>query len=113
MKALEQGHWWLALNIGISIVTYVVDRVFKEKIPRGVLPWVAIGLSIVASFALCMHAGKGWSQSLLLGAVGGFLTGSSASGLWSSLVKYPVKKLKGGGKKGVVTGEVTDGKPEE
>ena len=58
-----------------------------KMINKNVLPWLTLGLAMVASIGVGLGFGNVWWEVL----IDGFITGGSAALLWSSLFKHFMK----------------------
>jgi hypothetical protein len=76
--------WALLVGFIVMLLTWFVNRMLKQKIPTNVLPWLAIGLSTVASVAFALATGVGWLNAIIVG----FQQGLVAAGSWSAVGKY-------------------------
>jgi hypothetical protein len=94
LQAVEKGHWPLAVGLIIMLMTALIDLVFKRKIPKRAMPWIAIGLSMAAQGALYLSMGKDWPYAIVGGAVTGFIAagGYSALGRYVPGIKKPAKQ---------------------
>ena len=84
IEAGKTGKWALVVGFIMMILTWIVNRVLKSKIPANVLPWLAIGLSTVTAVAFALATGVGWLNAIIVGVQ----TGLTAAGTWSAIGKY-------------------------
>ena len=80
----KTGKWALLVGFIVMLLTWFVNRLFKQQIPASVLPWLAIGLSTVATIAFSLATGTGWLNAVIIG----FQQGLVAAGGWSAVGKY-------------------------
>jgi hypothetical protein len=78
------GHWALMVGLIIMLVTSIVNRLLKGKIPKTVLPWLAILLGILGEGALALHHSGDWVAAIFAGLA----AGASAGGAYSAFGKY-------------------------
>lgn len=80
-----KGHQWaLFAGLLIMILTWFVDRILKNRIPRKVVPWLSVGLSMGSTIAFTLAAGAGWLNAV----VAGVHIGLVAIGGWEALGKH-------------------------
>lgn len=84
IESAKSGKWALLVGFIMMLLTWLVNKVLKSKIPSNVLPWLAIGLSTVTSVAFALSTGTGWMNAIVVG----IQTGLMAAGTWSALGKY-------------------------
>jgi hypothetical protein len=84
IESAKTGKWALLVGFIMMLLTWLVNKVLKSKIPTKVLPWLAIGLSTVTAVAFALGTGVGWINALVVGVQ----TGLMAAGSWSALGKY-------------------------
>jgi hypothetical protein len=98
ISAAKGGQWALLVGLLLMLLTWVVDRLLKSKIPPKVLPWLSIGLGVAAQIALTVAAGDVKSADTWLSAItGGIALGLTGAGGYSALGKYiGLKKKKNG-----------------
>jgi len=86
--AAKSGQWLLVLSIAIAILTRVVqvivEKVKPSWLPTEALPWISFVLASASYIVASLIEGKGLGQALVLGVI----TGATASGLWSLVIKY-------------------------
>lgn len=80
----KTGKWALLVGFIVMLLTWLVNKVLKQKIPSNALPWIAIGLSTVATIAFSLATGGGWANALIIGLQHGLM----AAGGWSAVGKY-------------------------
>ena len=84
VQAIRESRWAWLVGLLFMLATWAVNRLFKERIPKKVLPWVAIGLGVGTNIALCLAGGMVWYE-----AIGqGLSLGMAASGGWSAFGKH-------------------------
>lgn len=91
VSAFQGNQWALGFAFVVMLLTWVVGRFLSNVFPVKVLPWVSIGLGVVLQVILLIASGQTWWAAVL----GGLLTGTAASGLWSAVGKHlaPAKKV--------------------
>ena len=94
VQAAKQGHWALVLGLIVMILTALVNRVFRAKIPPAILPWLAIGLGIIGQGALTLHYSGDWATAIFAGMTAGLTAGGSYSAFGKYLPGIGTKKLK-------------------
>jgi len=83
INAVRAGKWAWAAGLFLMLLTWGLNRLLKQKIPKKVLPWLSIGLGMAANVSLSFASGADW-----LTAIGGGLTlGLVAIGGWEALTK--------------------------
>ena len=88
VQAARGGQWILFLATVLMITTEIVNRVLHYRIPKSILPWLVITLSIITQVLFTLAAGKS-----LLEAVGAGITiGFAACGGWSAFGKHMMRK---------------------
>lgn len=88
VQAIRESRWAWLVGLLFMLATWAVNRLFKERIPKKVLPWVAIGLGVGSNIALCLAGGMAWYE-----AIGqGISLGMAASGGWSAFGKHLFSK---------------------
>lgn len=82
--AAKAGNWlWLAALV-LMLVTWFISRIFKHRIPKRILPWLAIGLATTTQFLLTLANGGSF-----LAAVGrGLSLGFATAGGYSAIGRY-------------------------
>jgi hypothetical protein len=83
LQAIKEARWaWLAALI-LMLLTFILNKILKNKIPKKVLPWIAIGLGVGTNIAMSFATGLHW-----LSAIGNGITlGLAAAGGWSAIGK--------------------------
>lgn len=84
IESAKTGKWALLVGFIMMLLTWLVNKVLKSKIPTKVLPWLAIGLSTVTAVAFALSTGVGWINAIVVGVQ----TGLMAAGSWSAIGKY-------------------------
>jgi hypothetical protein len=84
INAVKTGKWALLVGLVVMLLTFIVNKLIKEKIPRNVLPWLAIGLGVIGNTAFALSTGVPWMDAIL----GGVNHGLVAAGGWSAIGKY-------------------------
>jgi len=84
LVSAKTGKWALLVGFIIMLLTWLVNKLLKQKIPANVMPWLAIGLSTIATVAFSLATGVGWLNALIVG----FQHGLMAAGGWSAVGKY-------------------------
>ena len=86
--AAKAGNWSLVTGFGLLFLTLVLDKVvssaLKKKIPRKYMPWIAVGLGVLAQTGLSLATGHDWVYSIS----GGIVAGLIASGGYSTVGKH-------------------------
>jgi len=97
INAAQHGQWALLVAFIVMLLTWAVNKLFKEKIPKNVLPWLAMLLGVLGDGALVLAYNGSWAAAL----VGGISAGMTAAGAYSALGKH--MPIIGSGKKEVPT----------
>lgn len=84
IESAKTGRWALLVGFIVMLLTWVVDRLLKQKIPSNVMPWLAIGLATIGTSAFALATGTGWLNAIIVG----IQTGLTAAGGWSAIGKY-------------------------
>lgn len=84
VESARGGHWALMVGLIIMIITSIVNRLLKNKIPKAVLPWLAIALGILGEGALVLNHTGDWITAIFAGLAAGV----SAGGAYSAFGKY-------------------------
>lgn len=83
-QAIKEGKWAWLVGLIFMLLTWVFNKLLKEKIPAKALPWVAIGLGVGTNIAMSFATGMVWYE-----AIGnGVSLGLAAAGGWSALGKH-------------------------
>lgn len=83
VTAFKGGAWAWLIGLVLMLATLVVNKVLKEKIPKKVLPWLAIGLGVGTNIAMSFASGLYWLEAL----GNGITMGLAAAGGWSAVGK--------------------------
>jgi hypothetical protein len=88
--AVKGGHWLMVIALVLTILVWVFNKLLKERLPPKVLPWIAMGLSTLASFFASWALGNPWYTAL----GSGITVGLAAAGGWSAIMKHilPTKR---------------------
>lgn len=88
-KAAKGGQWALLAGLVLMLLSWVVNRILKNKIPPKVMPWLSIGLGVAAQIVLTVAAGNAKTADTWITAItGGISLGLAGAGTWSALGKY-------------------------
>lgn len=90
IQAVKGGHWAWLVGLIFMVLTWVFNRILKNRIPKKALPWIAIGLGVGTNVAMSFASGLVWYQALS----NGFSLGLAAAGGWSAIGKYILPKDK-------------------
>lgn len=83
----KSGRWGPFVGLALLFLVWATRKFIWKVIPKNVLPWLTLGLAMVASIAVGLLAGNIWWKVLL----DGLITGGSAMALWSALFKHFLK----------------------
>jgi uncharacterized membrane protein len=83
-QAVKESKWAWLVGLLIMFLTWVFNKLLKEKIPAKVLPWVAIGLGVATNVAMSFASGLIWYEAI----ANGVSLGLAAAGGWSAIGKY-------------------------
>lgn len=91
LQAVKEARWaWLA-GLILMLLTFLFNKILQDKIPKKVLPWVAIGLGVATNVAMSFASGMHWLE-----AIGNGVTlGLTAAGGWSAIGKLILGKKDG------------------
>jgi uncharacterized membrane protein len=84
VDAAKSGKWALLVGLIVMLLTWILNIFLKRRIPEDVLPWIAIGLGVIAQVAFHLAAGGSWLDAI----VGGISMGMTASGGYSAVGKH-------------------------
>lgn len=88
ITAFKQGKWAWAVGLILMLLTWLFNRIFKNRIPKKVVPWVAISLGVASNIAMSIATGMKWFEAL----GSGFTMGLAAIGGWEALGKMFKKR---------------------
>ena len=83
VSAFKGGAWAWLIGLVLMLATLVINKLLKEKIPKKVLPWLAIGLGVGMNIAMSFASGLYWLEAL----GNGITMGLAAAGGWSAVGK--------------------------
>lgn len=84
IEAFKTGKWAWGIGLVFMLLTWILSRkILKDKVPKRVLPWLAISLSMGASIAVSFASGMVWYTALS----NGLTIGLAAIGGWEALTK--------------------------
>lgn len=79
VNAARHGHWALMVGLIVMVLTSLVNRLLKSKIPKQVLPWLAVVLGLIGEGALALHYSGDWVAAIFTGIAAGMTAGGSYS----------------------------------
>ena len=83
LQAIKESKWAWLVGLLLMLLTWLVNKILKNKIPKKVLPWIAISLGVATSIAMSFASGMLWYE-----AIGnGISLGLAAAGGWSVVGK--------------------------
>lgn len=89
ISAAKSGQWSIFAGLLIMLLIFVGNRMgLREKVGKKALPWVSVGLGVLASIGVMLAAGVAWDEALIQGLVAGL----SASGFWELIGKHLLRK---------------------
>ena len=89
VKAAKGGQWALLIGFILMLLTWILNKLLKSKIPPKVLPWVSIGLGVLTQMAMTVAAGSVASVDTWIAAItGGISLGLAGAGSYSAIGKY-------------------------
>lgn len=90
IEAAKGGHWSLFVGILLTLLVWLLDKFIgiRNRVGSKAMPWVAVGLGIMGTVGVGLTSGLGIAEVL----VQGFITGSSAVGLWELVFQHALKK---------------------
>jgi hypothetical protein len=83
-KAAKTGKWALSVGLFVMFLTRFLYAGFKDKIPKWLLPWIAVILGVIGQTLIGLGSGLDWFDSIL----GGITAGLTAAGSYSAFGKY-------------------------
>jgi hypothetical protein len=84
IEAFKTGKYAWGFGLIFMLLTWFLSRkVLKDRVPKRVLPWVAVGLSTGTAIAVSFASGVVWYTALS----NGFTVGLAAIGGWEALTK--------------------------
>jgi len=84
ISAFKGGNWKLGVSLVIVLLTWLLNLLFKGRIPAKLLPWIAMGAATVANFFFLWSTKTPWYTALF----NGLSIGLAAAGGWSAILKY-------------------------
>lgn len=87
IELAKSGRWGPFAGLLVMFLVWVGRKWIWKYIPRNVLPWLTLSLSMVVSVAVGLIAENVWWKVL----IDGLLTGGSAMALWSAVFKHFMK----------------------
>lgn len=91
IDAITNRSWPLVAALGLTIVVWIFRYFLKEKFPSKYVPYVTLGITVVAAIATGMiqaiNNERVWWQGLITGLVQGLSIGLPALGIWSAGAK--------------------------
>jgi hypothetical protein len=84
VDAAKAGKWALMIGFIVMLLTWLANALLLKKIPRAVMPWLAVGLSVLGQGAFTLASGASWFDAIF----GGISMGLVAAGSWSAVGKY-------------------------
>lgn len=87
VELAKSGRWGPFAGLLILFIIWGLRKFIWKLIPKNVLPWLTLGLAMVASIAVGLLFGNVWWEVL----IDGLITGGSAGLLWSALFKHFMK----------------------
>ena len=87
IELAKSGRWGPFVGLALLFIVWGLRKFIWKLINPNVLPWLTLGLAMVASVTVGLIAGNEWWKVL----IDGLLTGGSAMALWSALFKHFMK----------------------
>ena len=87
VELAKSGRWGPFAGLLLLFIVWAFRKFLMKMINTNVLPWLTLGLAMVASIGVGLGFGNVWWQVLL----DGLITGGSAGLLWSSIFKHFMK----------------------
>lgn len=83
-EAFKTGKYAWAVGLILMLLTWFLSRkILKDRVPKRVLPWLAVGLSVGTSIAVSFASGAMWLEAIS----GGVTVGLASIGGWEALTK--------------------------
>lgn len=73
VEAAKKKEWVLFAGFLLLIVTFLVDRILKQRIPKRIVPWLSVILGVASQVALYMATGRDPIEGVIAGVVVGLL----------------------------------------
>jgi hypothetical protein len=83
IQAFKSGQWAWGIGLILMLLTLIFNKLVKTRIPKKVMPWIAIGLGVASNIAMSFATGLKWYQALS----NGFTMGLAAVGGWEAIGK--------------------------
>jgi len=83
----KSGRWGLFVGVLIMFLVWATRKFIWKVIKPNILPWLTLGLALVASVAVGLVAGNVWWQII----IDLFSTGGTGALLWSAVFKHFMK----------------------
>lgn len=78
VEAVQSKRWSPVIGSVLLVLVWAIRKFLWKKLPKKVVPWVALGVGAVATVGLGMVGGVTWWKALISGLV----SGSQAIALW-------------------------------
>jgi hypothetical protein len=88
VEAFKTGKWAWAVGLILMLIAWLVNTLLKSRIPKKVMPWVAIGLGVSSAVAMSFASGAVWYNAIGSGLSFGLI----AIGGWEAIGKLFKKK---------------------
>ncbi len=90
VKGFQDRNWSLAIGAIFMLLVWLFNKLtfIKEKIPLKALPWVSMGMAVLAACGTNMLAHGSWLSTIVIG----IQTGLMATGTWEALGKHVLVK---------------------
>lgn len=98
VEAVQSKRWSPVIGSVLLILVWIVRKFLWKKLPKKVVPWIALGIGIVATMGLGMAGGVVWWKALISGLV----SGGQAIALWelgSSVIPKRLRNTQSDAKK--------------
>lgn len=84
VELAKSGRWGPFAGLLILFIVWAIRKFLLKLIKPNVLPWLTLGLAMVASVGVGLGFGNVWWQVL----IDGLITGGAAGLMWSALFKH-------------------------
>jgi len=84
IQLAKEGRWGPFIGLLLMLAVWITRKWVWKLIPKNVLPWLTLGLGMVATVAVELSLGVIWWKTL----VDGLATSGIAMAFWSALFKH-------------------------
>jgi len=89
IRAAKSGQWSLFAGFLILVLIWVSNKMgLREKVGKKALPWISVGLGVLASIGVMLATGIPVDEAI----IAGILAGLAATGGWELIMKHLFKE---------------------